>query len=89
MMKFDWSNFEIEFIKSIIFSPKTNKNLEVPRKSSDKDALIPTMERIAPYPSKEFIVNYRWEIESKLLRNYPDLVKKSIGIYLNLKWEII
>lgn len=76
MSTFNWSNFEMEFISNIVYNPKTLPRFKPSRKTEDKDMLIPTMEKIAPYPTKEFIVNYREEIESKLLIRYPELVEK-------------
>lgn len=83
MHKFTWNNFDEEFISSIIYSEKTKKDLKPSRKTDDKDMLMPTMERIAAYPTKEFIITYRTEIEFKLLTKQPELVtkiyKKQIG----------
>ena len=83
MKQFSWNNFDEEFISSIIYSDKTRKELKPSRKTDEKDMLIPTMEKIAPYPTKEFVITYRTEIEFKLLIKQPELVvklyKKQVG----------
>lgn len=76
MNVFTWDNFDEEFISSVVYSRKTRKDLKPKRKTNDKDMLIPTMERISPYPTKEFIIKYRDEIESKVLKKYPEITKK-------------
>ncbi len=76
MKNFTWNNFDEEFIGSVVYSEKTRKELKPSRKTDDKDMLIPTMERIAPYPNKDFVVTYRIEIEANLLRKQPELVAK-------------
>lgn len=76
MNSFNWSNFELEFISSIVYNPKTSSKIKPSKIINDKDMLIPTMEIIAPYPNKEFIVNYREEIESKFLIRHPELIEK-------------
>lgn len=80
MNRFTWNNFDEEFISSIVYNDKTKKELKPSRKTDDKDMLIPTMEKIAPYPTKEFVITYRVDIEFKLLTKQPELVEK---IYKN------
>lgn len=58
MNVFTWDNFDEEFIISVVYSEKTQKELRPKRKINDKDMLIPTMDRIAPYPTKEFVIKY-------------------------------
>jgi superfamily II DNA or RNA helicase len=76
MKNFTWNNFDEEFIGSVVYSEKTRKELKPSRKTDEKDMLIPTMERIALYPNKDFVVTYRIEIEANLLRKQPELVAK-------------
>ena len=76
MNSFNWLNFEIEFLKSIIYNPKTSPNIKPRKIINDKDMLIPTIETIAPYPNKEFVIKYRDEIESKFLIRHPELIQK-------------
>lgn len=76
MYGFSWNNFDGEFIASVVYSRKTKNELKPKRKISDKDMLIPTMESIAPYPTKEFIIKYRDEIESNVFKKFPNLIEK-------------
>jgi len=76
MKTFTWNNFDEEFISGVVYSENTPKELRLSRKIDDKDLLIPTMELIAPYPTKEFVVRYRSEIENKLLRKEPEFIAK-------------
>lgn len=78
MSKFSWINFDNDFITSVVYSTKTSEDLKPKRviNDKDKDMLIVDMDRIAPYPSREFVITYRKEIESNLLINYPEFIGK-------------
>lgn len=76
MNSFNWNNFDEDFISSIVYSPKTRETNKPSRRTQDIEMLIPSMEKIAPYPTKDFVVLYRQEIESKLLIKQPEFVRK-------------
>lgn len=76
MNVFTWDNFDEEFIISVVYSEKTQKELRPKKKINDKDMLIPTMDRIAPYPTKEFVIKYREEIETEVLKKYPEITER-------------
>lgn len=76
MKKFMWDNFDDEFIGAVVYSEKTSKELKPKRVTEDKDMLIPTMERISTYPTKQFVINYRTEIEKYYLIKYPEIIMK-------------
>lgn len=75
MSVFTWNNFDEEFISCIVYNDKTRKELLPTHYTNDKDMLIPTMEKIAPYPTKQFIITYRSEIEKKFLVKHPEILE--------------
>lgn len=75
MSAFSWNNFDEEFINSIVYSNKTRKELLPAHRTYDKNMLIPTMEKIAPYPTKQFVITYRSEIERKFLIKHPEILE--------------
>lgn len=83
MRNFTWENFSFDFIKKVVYSPATKKDLKPKRIIEDKILLMPNMDRIALRPTREFIMKYRWEIESGFLAEHPELVLK-IGRDLKL-----
>lgn len=85
MRNFSWNNFDEEFIISVVYNEKTKEDLRPMRKINDKDMLIPTMDLIAPYPTKEFVITYREEIENYALAKYPEIVEKIYERVLNAK----
>jgi len=76
MKEFRWNNFDEEFISSVVYSPLTKETYKPSRKTSDVDLLIPSMEMIAPYPTKDFVIQYRHEIEAILLKKHQDYIGK-------------
>lgn len=82
MKKFTWTNFDEEFISSIIYSSQTGEDKKPARVIDDKDMLIPYIEGIALIPTKEFVVNYRREVEQHFLGKQQELVEK---IYYTIK----
>lgn len=79
-MKFQWSNFDQEFIVHVVYSGQTKKENRPAKKTDDKDMLIPSMDKISPYPTKEFVDKYRTEIEKHVLRKHPEYIER---IYRN------
>ena len=79
-MKFQWSNFDQEFIVHVVYSDQTKKEHKPAKKTDDKDMLIPSMDKISPYPTKEFVDKYRTEIEKYVLRKHPEYIER---IYRN------
>lgn len=77
-MNFTWSNFDPEFIINVVYSGKTKNEQRPARKTEDTDILIPSMEKICPYPTNEFVMKYREEIEKYLLKTRPECV---VSIY--------
>lgn len=76
MKHFSWNKFDLDFISKVVYSEKTDLSLRPKKVVDDKDMLIPTMDLLAPYPTRSFIMKYRAEIESNVLINHPDLVGK-------------
>lgn len=64
---FSWSRFESSFIQNIVYSEQTEASLRPPFKTSDKDILIPYMEKICPEPNPKFVDRYRKEIADHFL----------------------
>lgn len=76
MERFDWSNFDVDFLKSVIYNDKTPKELQPIYEIDDAIMLVPSILGITEVPNREFVMTYRTEIEFKLLKNYPDLVRE-------------
>ena len=84
--EFSWINFDGDFIRTIVYSPKTAAENR-PRynvDADDIDALIPDMEKIADVPTRAFITTYREEIEAFIFENYPGLVRKLYCKYFHV-----
>ena len=93
MKRFDWSNFNGDFLEAVVYSPKTDKDIQPVAKPNDADMLIASMNLICLAPDTDFVMTYRREIEDKFFRNYPDVVKgvtKSLNDanYLNVINEL-
>ena len=79
MAKFNWNNFDAEFLGEVVYSSKTDKKIQPMFETSDVNMLIPSVLSIAEAPDRDFVMTYRNEIEFKLLKNYPDLVREMTG----------
>ncbi len=76
MERFDWSNFDVDFLKAVIYNDKTPKELQPIYETNDVIMLVPSILGITEVPNREFVITYRTEIEFKLLKKYPDLVRE-------------
>ena len=77
--KFNWSNFEVGFLKSILDSDKTNKMLRPTFDTDEAYELAPFVEAIVTEPDRKFVIDYRNEIDFYFLKNNPDLVISVFG----------
>ena len=59
---FTWDRFDINFLKSIVYSEKTKNNLRPKTDINEKERLIPFMDRICERPDTHFVKHYRNEI---------------------------
>ena len=59
---FSWEKFDTKFIKSIVYSERTKRNLCPRTEINDKERLIPFIDRICTKPDYHFIKHYRKEI---------------------------
>lgn len=72
---FTWGNFSIEFLKSIVYSPKTLKRLKPEYEINDQDLIAPYMDEICSFPNEKFVRKYRKEIEDNFLANSNSLIR--------------
>ena len=79
MTKFNWNSFGSDFLSEVVYSSKTDKEIQPMFETRDVNMLIPSVLSIAETPDREFVMKYRDEIEFKLLKNYPDLVREITG----------
>ena len=86
MERFDWTKFDVDFLKEIVYSEKTSEEIKPLFETNDVNMLIPSMLAIAEVPDREFIMMYRTEIEFKLFKNYPDLVRELSGVSKNTNY---
>lgn len=77
--KFNWSNFEVGFLKSILNSEKTKESLRPTFDTDEAFELASFVESIALEPDRKFIVDYRNEIDFYFLKSNPDLVISVFG----------
>lgn len=73
--RFSWSNFDYEFVKSIVYCEKTPKKLKPAFELKFVDELCPYMEDICPYPDEAFVKRYRDEIHTYFLKDSNHLVR--------------
>lgn len=72
---FSWENFDINFIRSVVYSEKTStKNKPKDNDIDDIYLLLPYIDRIAEYPDKHFIRRYRTEITDHFIAGSVRLV---------------
>lgn len=76
---FNWSNFEVDFLKSILNSDKTKKSLHPTFDTDESFELAPFVEAIIEEPDRKFVIDYRNEIDLHFLRNNPELVISVFG----------
>ena len=76
MSKFNWSNFDVGFLKSVVYSAKTVESLKPNFVIDDACALTPSMENICNFPSEGFVKKYRDEIEHTLFATNSNLLIK-------------
>lgn len=76
---FNWSNFDLEFLNSILNSEKTPISKRPKFKAEEAFELSPLMETITPYPNRQFVIDYRREIESNFLKKNQALVISVFG----------
>lgn len=81
--RFNWSNFELEFLNSVLNSPKTPQASRPTFTAEESYELAPFMDSITHYPTRQFVLDYRWEIESKLFYRNPELVVSVFGTKKN------
>lgn len=77
--KFDWSNFEVDFLKSILNSDKTKTSLKPTFDADESYELAPFVETVAKVPDRQFVIDYRNEIDFNFLRKNPELVISVFG----------
>lgn len=77
--RFNWSNFELEFLNSVLNSPKTPQASRPTFTAEESFELAPFMDSITPYPTRQFVLDYRGEIESQLFERNPQLVVSVFG----------
>ena len=71
---FSWYPFDIAFIRSVVYSPKTPVRFRPRFETDNKEQLIPYMENICPCPDVHFVRQYRAEIIDGFLVGSPHLV---------------
>ncbi len=81
--KFSWNNFEVGFIKSVLYSERTPKSLKPPFDTDDKVSLLPYMDSICPRPDEHFVRRYRKEIMENFFFNGTHLVSLVKGLQKN------
>ena len=74
MKKFNWANFNNDFLKSILYNESTPIEKRPTRNTDDNTLLASFMYKIAEYPNEYFIKKYRNEIEFVLLKNDTGLL---------------
>ena len=77
--KFNWSNFSLEFLDEVLKSPKTPLSNRPTFTAEESYELVSFMDSITPFPTRQFVLDYRWEIESQLFRRNPELVVSVFG----------
>ncbi len=65
--RFNWSNFDSDFLASIVYSASTPKSKKPVIEISEAYALTPYVEDICSYPNSAFVKCYRREIEDTFL----------------------
>ena len=71
---FTWDRFDINFLKSIVYSEKTKSNLRPRTDINEKERLIPFMDRICERPDTHFVKHYRNEIAENFFAGSNHLV---------------
>lgn len=71
---FTWDRFDINFLKSIVYSEKTKNNLRPKTDINEKERLIPFMDRICERPDTHFVKHYRNEIAENFFAGSNHLV---------------
>ena len=69
---FTWSNFGRTFLKAIVYSPSTPESARPAVETSEPDLLLPAMNAICSYPDQRFVMTYRHEIETVLMKSFPE-----------------
>ncbi|MBQ7454781.1 MAG: DEAD/DEAH box helicase [Selenomonadaceae bacterium] len=74
--RFNWSNFPVKFLKSILYSDKTAQADRPPVELDDADLLAANM----PFPTDYFVKKYREEIEDNFLSgsNHLEAVARTL-----------
>ncbi len=85
-MTFSWMAFDTNFIMEVIMASDMSDEFKQSAKESldDKDVLVSKMNRICPYPDREFISKFRPIIEQNLLKFYKTEVNnicKALNIH--------
>ncbi len=71
---FTWERFDTTFLRSIVYSNKTNEKLRPKYDLKDKERLIAYMDRICKFPDNHFIKHYRNEIADNFFAGSNHLV---------------
>jgi len=74
MKAFDWSKLDLEFLKAVAYSGRTDAAIRPRTLVDEPEFLIPAILNICPRPDARFIRNYRAEIEDHLLPFHEDAV---------------
>ncbi len=60
--KFDWGNFNTDFLKSILYSERTKSTYRPSPMTDDKERLVRYITSLCPKPDEHFVRRYRKEI---------------------------
>ena len=83
MKAFDWSKLDLEFLKAVAYSGKTDDAIRPRTQVDEPEFLIPAILNICPRPDVRFIRDYRAEIEDHLLPLHEDAVHE-VGKYMHI-----
>jgi len=76
---FTWTNFDGDFLSSVVYSAATKGDVKPSIITDDVDLLAASMNLISEVPTPEFVMTYRYEIESKFLKKFPQLICEISG----------
>lgn len=77
--RFNWSNFDLEFLNSVLNNPATPESKRPTFIAEEAFELASFVDSLTPYPTRQFVSDYRREIEDHLLIHQPDLVMAVFG----------
>lgn len=78
---FSWSRFPVRFLKAVLSSENTPKNLRPDVYYDDADLLCPYMDEVCDWPNAQFVWQYRREIEDYFLpesNHLPDIANRLV-----------